>query len=198
MDAGSWGCRTALIAIVAALVCASPSSARERRPCPRAADLHSSAAVLYVRDYADFSHELVGCLKSTRRRMVLASWFAQGSITDDPAPQEWLTGRFAAVNQAACSGDPFDDEPCTGHLRVIDLRARKTVAKVATGSPIFDFVLTRRGSAGFIHRDELITAVGDEVTVHDTEAETWSLAYAQEAKRLYWTGAGEPRSTTLR
>ena len=35
-------------------------------------------------------------------------------------------------------------------------------------------------------------------TVHDTEAETSSLAYAQEAKRLYWTGAGQPRSTTLR
>ncbi len=35
-----------------------------------------------------------------------------------------------------------------------------------------------------------------DVRVHDTEAETWSMAYAQESKRWYSTGAGEPRSTT--
>jgi hypothetical protein len=204
MEAGTWGRQTARIAIIAGLLLglallAAPTShaARKRSPCPRG-EQRSSAAVLYTRDYVDDTHALVGCLRSTRRRMVLASWFAQGSSTDDPEPQSWLTGRFAAVNQAACPGDPTSTEPCTGTLRVIDLRARRTHAKVATGSPIFDFVLTPRGSVGMIHRNELITAVGDDVQVHDTEAETWSLAYATEPKRLYWTGAGEPRSTTLR
>jgi hypothetical protein len=203
MDAGSWGSRTARIAIVAALLLGltptvAAADAKQRKPCPRAGVERSSAAVLSVREDDDFNHELVGCLKSTRRRMVLASWFAQGSQTDDPAPQYWLTGRFAAVNQAVCPGDPTSNEPCTGSVRVIDLRARRTHATVPAGSPIFDLALTRRGSVGLIHRNELITAVGDDVQVLDREAEPWSLAYAAEAKRLYWTGAGQPRSTTLR
>jgi hypothetical protein len=205
MDAGSWGSHGARIAIVAALLLgltptvAAGADSKRRSPCPRAAVERSSAATLFIRDDdVDDVHYLVGCLKSTRRRTVLASWFAQGSSTDDPAPQYWLTGRFAAVNQAACPGDPTSSEPCTGSLRVVDLRARRTHATVATGSPIFDLFLTRRGSVGLIHRNELITAVGAVVQVHDSEAETWSLAYAEEAERLYWTGAGEPRSTTLR
>jgi hypothetical protein len=197
MDAGRRGCCTALIAIVATLACASPSLAQKRSPCPRDTVARSSVAVLFIRADDDVS-ELRACVKSTRRRMVLASWFAEGSSADDPAPQYWLTGRFAAVNQARCPGDPTSTEPCTGTLRVIDLRARSRHATVPTGSPIFDLVLTRRGSVGVIHRNELITAVGADVRVHDTEAEPWSLAYAKEAKRLYWTGAGEPRSTTLR
>jgi hypothetical protein len=194
--------RAALIAVVGlATLGASASHAAEpggkRKACPRGGMERSDAAVVYVRSSDDY-HELVACLKKTRRRTVLAGWYAQGSSADDPQPQSWLTGRFVAVNKAACPGDPTSIEPCTGTLRVIDLRRRRTHATVSTGSYIVDLVLTRRGSVGMIHRSELITAVGGEVVVHDREAEEWSMAYAEYPGRLYWTGAGQPRSITLR
>src|SRR5215210_4124332 len=114
---------------------AAPAEARaKRKPCPKVALHESFAAKLYVRDSADEeSHELVACVKATRRRTVLAGWFAQGSSTDDPAPQSWLTGRFAAINQASCPGDPSSDEPCTGNVRVIDLRTRRIYATIPAG-----------------------------------------------------------------
>jgi hypothetical protein len=128
---------------------------------------------------------------------VLAGWFAQGSSTDDPAPQFWLTGRFAAVNRAACPSDPNSEEPCTGTVRVIDLRTRRTHATIPAGSPIFELVLTRRGSVGMIHRNELITAIGPTTQVHDRQPQGGSLAYAPDAHRLYWMSEGQPRSATL-
>jgi hypothetical protein len=67
---------------------------------------------------------------------------------------------------------------------VVDLRARRTRATVVTGSPIFDIVLTRRGSVGLIHRNQLITAVRSDVQVHDEQAAAYSLAYVEEAARL--------------
>ena len=55
--------------------------------------------MLYVRpDDEDGYQVLLGCHKRTRRRTALASWFSQGSSADDPAPQYWLAGRFAALN----------------------------------------------------------------------------------------------------
>lgn len=178
---------------------ATPVEARaKRRACPKMALHESSAAKLYVRDSADDeSHELVACVKATRRRTVLADWYSQGSSTDDPAPQSWLTGRFAAINQASCPGDPNSDEPCTGTVRVIDLRTRRTYATVSAGSPIFELVLTRRGSVGMIHRDELITAIGPATEVQDRQPQAGSLAYAPNAHRLYWMSQGQPRSATL-
>lgn len=193
--------RVLLVALALALVPAAAAEARGKpRPCPRSAEHKSDLARLYVttapRD--DTLYHVVSCLRRTRERRVLASWYSEGSITDQPAPQCWLTGRFAAINQAYCSADPFDSEPCVGTLRVIDLRSGTKVATVATGSPIFDLVLTRRGSVGMIHRGRLTLLRGAEVHVLDTAAEERSMAYAAERGTLYWTGAGQPRSAPLR
>jgi hypothetical protein len=192
--------RASLLVLFVALVWTLPAAQAHaaRKPCPRAATQTSDVARLYIRSDEDFNNELVACVKKTRKRFVLASWFSQGSSTDDPAPQAWLTGRFAAVNQASCPGDPSSTEPCVGTLKVIDLRTRRRHATVTTGAPIFDLVLTRRGSVGMIHRTELITAVGADVRVLDRGAEQYSMAYAASLGRLYWTSAGAPHSTSLR
>src|SRR4051794_19087612 len=168
----------ALLVVLGLWTAATPAEARgKRKPCPKVSLHESFAAKLYVRDSAeDTSHELVACVKATRRRAVLASWYAQGSSADDPAPQSWLTGRFAAVNQASCPGDPSSNEPCTGTVRVIALRTRRTHATIPAGSPIFELVLTRRGSVGMIHRNELITAIGPATQVQDREPQAGSLA----------------------
>jgi hypothetical protein len=188
-----------LLTVLATLCSIAPAHAHAaRKKCSRAGAAHSSFATLYFRDHRDFNRELVACVKSTRRRTVLASWYEQGSQTDDPAPQYWLTGRFVAINQAACPGDPFSDEPCTGTLKVIDLRTRRRHATVTTGDPIFGLFLTRRGSVALLHRGQVITADGADVQVLDEGAENWSLAYAPLLERVYWTSAGAPHSATLR
>ena len=65
-------------------------------------------------------HVLVGCNRLSGRRTVLARWFdCECSIADEPAPQVWLAGRHVAVNQYFC---PPDASPCSGSLRVFDLR----------------------------------------------------------------------------
>ena len=103
--------RLLVIALAAALCSAGTASAAPLRakPCPRHAELTSRAATLTVRVDDDGYHALTACVKDTRRRIVLAGWYAQGSVADDPAPQYWLTGRFAAVNQPSCTPDPFDE-----------------------------------------------------------------------------------------
>jgi hypothetical protein len=177
----------------------APAEARsQRKPCPNQALAASWAAKLYIRDSSDGEfHELVSCVKATRRRTVLAGWYAQGSSVDDPAPQYWLTGRFAAINQASCPADPSSSEPCTGTVRVIDLLTRRTHATVPAGSPIFDLVLTRRGSLAMIHRGELVTAVGADVATVDAHPQAGSLAYARSAQLLFWMSDGQAHSVAL-
>jgi hypothetical protein len=178
---------------------ATAADARIRaKPCPKRAEAQSWAAKLYIRDSSDGEyHELVSCVRATRRRTVLAGWYAQGSSADDPAPQYWLSGRFAAVNQAACPGDPASVEPCTGAVRVIDLLTRRRTADVPAGSYITDLVLTRRGSVGMIHRGELVTAVGGAVQTVDAHPQDGTLAYARSAGLLFWMSEGQARSVAL-
>jgi hypothetical protein len=192
----------AALALFFAVVMLWPTAAAEARskpkPCPKRAQAQSWAATLYIRDDADGEyHELVACVKATRRRTVLASWYAQGSSTDDPAPESWLAGRFAAINRASSPADPNSEEPCTGTVRVIDLLTRRTYATVPAGSYIVDLVLTRRGSVGMIHRGELITAVGATVTTVDAHPQEGSLAYARTRRLLFWMSEGQARSVAL-
>ena len=192
--------RLLVIALAAALCSAGTASAAPLRakPCPRHAELTSRAATLTVRVDDDGYHALTACVKDTRRRIVLAGWYAQGSVADDPAPQYWLTGRFAAVNQPSCTPDPFDDVPCTATLRVVDLRTRERRSTVQLADPVSDLVLTRHGSLAMIHRTDLIIADGATVSHLDGAAEPGSLAYAARVARVYWTSGGEPRSAPLR
>jgi hypothetical protein len=192
--------RVALALLVVVLLC--PTAAADARskpkPCPRHVAAQSSAAKLYIRDSSDGEyHELVACVRATRRRTVLAGWYAQGSSTDDPAPQYWLTGRFAAINQASCPADPNSEEPCTGTVRVIDLRTRRTHATVPAGSFISELVLTRRGSVGMIHRGELVTAIGTTVQAVDPHPDEGSLAYAPRVGLLFWMSQGQAHSVAL-
>ena len=108
-----------------------------------------------------------------------------------------LSGRFAAINQASCSPDPSSTEPCTGTVRVIDLLTRRRHATIPAGSPIFDLVLTRRGSVGMIHRGELVTAVGATVQTVDPHPQEGSLAYAPGVQLLFWMSQGQARSVAL-
>ena len=190
-----------IVLVAAALLCGPPaaSAAPARgKPCPRHAELESGAATLKVRTDGDGYHALTACVKATRKRIVLAGWYAQGSSADTPAPQYWLTGRFAAVNQPSCTPDPFDGVPCTATMRVVDLRTRERRSTVQIADPVSDLVLTRRGSLAMIHRSELITADGATVQYLDDAAERGSLAYAGRIARIYWTSGGEPRSASLR
>jgi len=192
--------RLLVLALAAVLCSAGTASASPlgARPCPRHAELTSRAATLTVRIDDDGYHALTACVRATRKRIVLAAWYAQGSVADDPAPQYWLTGRFVAVNQPSCTPDPFDDVPCTATLRVVDLRTRERRSTVQLADPVSDLVLTRHGSVAMIHRTDLITADGPTVSYLDGAAERGSLAYAARAARIYWTSGGEPRSAPLR
>lgn len=191
------------LALLVGLAAASTDAEAAKRRCPKVAGaLQSDVATVYVRSYDDpdggAENRLVGCSKTTERKTVLGGWFWQGSSTDQPAPQFWLTGRYAAVNQAACPNDPFSSDPCVARFRVVDLRTGRRVAEVGLVSPIEELVLLRSGSAGFIHRGEVVTVVGSVSQVRDPKADAGSLAYAQRAGRLYWTSGGEARSLTLR
>jgi hypothetical protein len=179
-----------------------PTAAAEARskpkPCPRHVEARSSVVKLYIRDSSDEEyHELVSCVRATHRRTVLAGWYAQGSSTDEPAPEYWLTGRFAAINQASCPADPNSEEPCTGTVRVIDLLTRHTQSTVPAGSYISELVLTRRGSVGMIHRGQLVTAVGATVQTVDPHPQEGSLAYARSARLLFWMSEGQAHSVAL-
>src|SRR5215212_11573456 len=106
---------------------AAAADARSKR-CPRSGlEAKSSKAVLYEVGDDDGNHELVGCVKKSRKRTTLATWFScDCSIGDDAPPQAWLSGRMAAVNGFSCS--PIDpNQPCSGTLEVTDLRSRATL-----------------------------------------------------------------------
>jgi hypothetical protein len=188
----------ALFAVLMLWPTAAAEARSKPKPCPKRAQTQSWAASLYSRDSSDGEyHELVACVKATRRRTVLAGWYARGSSTDDPAPESWLTGRFAAINAASCPADPNSEEPCTGTVRVIDLLTRRTYATVPAGSFISEFVLTRHGSVGMIHRGQLVTAVAGTVQTVDTHPLEGSLAYARSAQLLFWMSEGQAHSVAL-
>ncbi len=130
--------------------------------------------------------------------MTLARWFdCACSVGDEPRPQYWLNGRFAAVNRYSCSPISAVGE-CSGKLRVADLSIARFRRSIDTGGVVSDLVLTRRGSVALITPRGLQKSDGSERVTLDAFALPGSLAYAARTATLYWTSANEPRSAHLR
>ena len=193
--------RPVVAALLALLLAAPTASARPKlKPCPSDVVAETWAAKLYVTSTSGGGYDaysLRSCVKGTRKRSVLARWYRYGSSTDDPEPQYWLSGRYAAVNQAHCSGDPTDPDPCSGALKVVNLRTGKRVATVPTRDRLIDFAMTEGGTVALIHRRRLMLVRGADVQELDTAALTGSMAFAPAAQTLYWTSGGQPRSTPM-
>ncbi len=89
------GMRRFALLIFAVSLLLAPSAeaeAREtRKSCPRGAALaDNSVARLYIVSN-DSSHSLRACIKSSRKRLILARWFdCACSVGDEPRPQYWL------------------------------------------------------------------------------------------------------------
>ena len=191
---------TMLLLLLAVLVAPSAAPAKSS-PCPkpRAGGLSTRQAVLSVRSAGEDSlHTLVGCHKRTRRRTRLASWYSQGSSADDPSPQYWLAGRFAALNVPRCTADP-QNRTCTATFSIVDLRTGATRATVdALTDPIYEIVLLATGNAAFIHRRQVFTVIAGRGEERERAADSGSLAYASQSGRLYWTSSGQPKTVELR
>ena len=173
--------------------------AKKPRPCPRPNGAeHSSQAVLYVRSGDDDLRTLVGCHERTRRRTYLVSWHAQGSSADDPSPQPWSAGRFAALNIPSCTADP-QNRTCTARFVIVDPRTGTKRATVdSLTDPIYDVVLLASGNAAFIHRQQLFAVINGQEAEVDSAADAGSLAYAPRLGRLYWMSSGQPKTIGLR
>lgn len=191
--------RTALVAVLAALLTAPAAQAAGRhKPCPAKAAVESWEAKLYVTSSIDEDGDealvLRGCARGSRRRTVLARWYWTGSRTDDPAPEYWLAGRYVAVNQAYCSGDPSDPDPCVGSVKLFNLWTGRHLATVPAGDRLGDIVLTDTGTAAVLHRGRLTLMRRAAVQLVDAEALMGSMAYAAGTATLYWMSGGQPRS----
>jgi hypothetical protein len=184
--------RLAIAVFLAALLLPAAGAEAAAKRCPKAGVVaENRKAVVFVRHDGD-DHVLRGCLKRSRERTNLATWFSCGCSTgDEPEPQVWLERRFAAVNPYFC---PPDGSPCGGHVRVFDLRSGIRLRDVDTGGAASDVVLARRGAVALIAARGLVTADGSGEALLDPVAQAGSLAYAREARTLYWTSAGLPRS----
>ena len=190
-----------VLAFAVTIAVPGPVAEAKSPPCPKYVALRSTHAVLYTRSDDEELQRLIGCHKRTRRRTELVSWYAQGSSTDDPAPQYWLAGRFAAMNVASCTGGPagFAERTCTARFRIVDLRTGATHATFdELTSPISDMVLLRSGSAAFIHRRQLFTVIAGQGALRDGVVDSDSLAYASRSGRLYWTSGDQPKTLRMR
>jgi hypothetical protein len=186
--------RLALAVFLAALLL--PAAAAEAKPkrCPSAGVVEvTKKAVLYVVE-DDGDHTLRGCVKRSRKRTTLATWFScHCSIGDEPDPQTRLQGKLAAVNEYFC---PPDGSPCTGSASSFDLKARARVHTIDTGTAVSDLVVARGAALAVIAPGRgLVTADAGGEHALDPAAQAGSLAYASSAHILYWTTSlGLPRS----
>jgi hypothetical protein len=155
----------------------------------------SLAARVFERGQDD--HVLVGCNRANGRRTVLASWFScDCSIADESAPQVWLAGRHVAVNEYSCS--PIDPmAPCTGAMRVFDLRTGRVRHSAETGGFI-DLVLKPNGSVAYVLGQRLfrIDSRGSALLDEGPGIDSGSLAVNRT--RVYWLHDNMPRTASLR
>ena len=142
-------------------------------------------------------YELVGCNRRNGRRTVLASWFnCDCSIADESAPQAWLAGRHVAVNEYSCSPvDPM--APCTGAMRIFDLRTGRVRYKAETGGFI-DLVIKPNGSVVHVLGQRLfrIDSRGSALLDEGPGIDSGSLAVNRT--RVYWLHDNKPRTASLR
>jgi hypothetical protein len=143
------GCVLASTAVAPAAHARKPAP-----PCPSDSAVERSVQAR-VHERGEDEHVLVGCYPRSGRRTSLAGWFSCGcSIADDPDPQVWLAGRHVAVNQYSCS--PIDPmAPCTGTLRVFDLRSGRVRHSAETGA-LTGLVIKPNGSVVYLLGRRLI------------------------------------------
>jgi hypothetical protein len=164
--------------------CAAPGSKTVAR---------SVEARLYTRSRGD-DHRLVGCLFRTGKRRLLDSWYDCGcSIGDELPPQVWLSGRSAAVNRWSCSPvDPM--APCSGRLRVIDVRSGRVRHGADTGAALSALLVKPNGSVAFLLGERLTRIDSSGTAVLDEGPGIDPLSLAASRNRLYWMRGGAPQS----
>ncbi len=166
------------------------------RPCVASRSttvVKSLQARVYVR--GGDNEVLVGCNRLSGRRTVLARWFScECSIADEPDPQVWLAGRYVAVNQYFC---PPDASPCSGSMRVFDLRSGRALYGVITGA-LIDLVIKPNGSIGYLLGQQLYRydSRGPQLLDQGPGIDGGSLAVNRT--RLYWLHDNVPRTAPLR
>jgi hypothetical protein len=166
------------------------------RPCVASRSttvVKSLQARVYVR--GGDNEVLVGCNRLSGRRTVLARWFScECSIADEPDPQVWLAGRHVAVNQYFC---PPDASPCSGSMRVFDLRSGRALYGVITGA-LIDLVIKPNGSIGYLLGQQLYRydSRGPQLLDEGPGIDGGSLAVNRT--RLYWLHDNAPRTAPLR
>ena len=166
------------------------------RPCVASRSttvVKSLQARVYVR--GGDNEVLVGCNRLSGRRTVLARWFScECSIADEPDPQVWLAGRHVAVNQYFC---PPDASPCSGSMRVFDLRSGRALYGVITGA-LIDLVIKPNGSIGYLLGQQLYRydSRGPQLLDQGPGIDGGSLAVNRT--RLYWLHDNVPRTAPLR
>ena len=166
------------------------------RPCVASRSttvVKSLQARVYVR--GGDNEVLVGCNRVSGRRTVLARGFScECSIADEPDPQVWLAGRHVAVNQYFC---PPDASPCSGSMRVFDLRSGRALYGVITGA-LIDLVIKPNGSIGYLLGQQLYRydSRGRQLLDEGPGIDGGSLAVNRT--RLYWLHDNVPRTAPLR
>lgn len=195
----------ASLALAAALAPASASAAVRPAAAPSCAAkgsatvARSGLARVYVRGArgdAD-QHELVGCLLGSGRRTLLDSWFScDCSRGDESDPQVVLRGALVAVNRYSCPPGP-ELGSCTGAVRSVDLRTRRTLRRGNSGGYLSELALGPRGALAFVRGSALVAsdAAGERVLDPGPGIEPGSLAFA--GSLLYWTRDGAARSARL-
>jgi hypothetical protein len=153
----------------------------------------SVEARLYTRSRGA-DHRLVGCLVRTGKRRVLDSWYDCGcSIGDEQPSQVWLSGRYAALNRWSCS--PIDPmAPCSGRLRVIDVRSGRARHTADTGGSLSALLVKRNGSVAFLLGERLMRIDSSGAAVLDEGPGIDPLSLAASRNRLYWMRGGAPQS----
>ena len=172
---------------------AAPSAAR---PCT-ASDATTVTKSLQARIYGrgGDNEVLVGCNRRSGRRTVLARWFScECSIADEPDPQVWLAGRHVAVNQYFC---PPDASPCSGGLRVFDLRTGRVRHRADTGAQIA-LVIKPNGSVGYVLGPQVIRIDSRGSALLDEGSGIDSGSLAVNRTRLYWLRDNLPQTASLR
>jgi hypothetical protein len=189
----------ALVVCLLASTAVVPAAAQARKPakpCPSGSTVERSVQARVYERGAD-EYVLVGCYLRSGRRTSLASWFNCGcSIADDPEPQVWLAGRHAAVNQYSCS--PIDPmAPCTGSLRVFDLRSGRVRQSAETGA-LIDLVIKPNGSVVYLLGQRLIRIDSRGSAVLDEGPGIDPASLAINRTRVYWLHDNAPRTGSLR
>jgi hypothetical protein len=202
--------RAAIAIALAALVAVVPTAEAKKhaKPCSRkgsATVASSKTARVYRVKNSDGGNDLIGCLRSSNKRQLLAHGYDDQYVTSGVSDHVRLAGRFVAwqftaVDVSCKGGCPPGYDPTFISLYIRDLRARKTTNVDGEVAPKGRLVLTTGGAIAWSQNTQTDVEIDAFDAAGRRQLDHGSIppgSLRLSGDTASWTNDAQPRTATL-